>query len=815
MLGGLLGSKFTNKCKHSVKCVKTRLVVITRKKQAMVGFLKKDVAELIAKGFDSKAFERMDALIVEINHARCYDMIEKYCDCLLNQLPSMHKQRECPENATEAVSTLIFAAARFSDLPELCDLRRAFLDRFGSDSDSFVNSEFVENMQRKSFSMDKKLQLMHDITQEFSVSWDVRIFKQKLSSSAPASDESRKGVPVRNGNNEPPGKTISGGNGAVNNVGNKILPKERYEPTPKTVIQKQEIQPGLKGIQKQEIQPGFKGIQKQEIQPGLKGIQVISSVNGGRSHDPSFKRRMAFADEPENIEPQSRPAVPPYSNLNTKIAGSDKHKDKQIGDAISHKQQPPSVQQVGLVKSQDNNPVYIVPPYTKTKVANTIDHTVDHAEDGSSFKKFSRDEDESDPSGHERQPVRQLNYSHDRVLNKVPPPYIKPSVNLVNAADQEFSITGNGGSHAGDIKDKKFIEKQRPMSVRSKRPKQLILDEIDSSNDDRKLLSQTPDLQKRRSDKESAATFYDAGMVKEAHPNGLLAGKVADAIDYQRKPTRTPTEQMQVGKHRVTAYDDDHYDGGKTTGSKLEMAGVIDVAIDYQRKPTRTPTERMQVGKHRAAAYDDDHYDGGKTMGSKIEMPGVIGDAIDYGKLMSRPPRNQVRQGHGSSTAMRDGNYYGVGKTSNPRAPVADEEDDAIDYGKLLHQNPSGQRRGGRRTGNHDRDEEERFMDRLLIHYSKKGLLDNASTGPERPASDHAANESEAYIRRGKAAKPLLHERVVSLPPQPISPTEPRAPTRATSLQPNLFGPTAGRAHPRIPEYEDVAAQMAALRIKQ
>lgn len=121
----------------------------------------------------------------------------------------------------EAVSTLIFAAARFSDLPELCELRRAFLERFGSYIESFVNSEvlnlalwfnfillslpaklmifsvslsflsfnlqFMENMQRKSFSVDKKLQLMQEIAQEFSVSWDYKTFRQKLSNHAPAS----------------------------------------------------------------------------------------------------------------------------------------------------------------------------------------------------------------------------------------------------------------------------------------------------------------------------------------------------------------------------------------------------------------------------------------------------------------------------------------------------------------------------------------------------------------------------------------------------------------------------------------------------
>lgn len=530
---------------------------------------------------------------------------------------------------------------------------------------------------------------------------------------------------------------LGGGNGADNNVSSKILLKGRYEPTPKPIIQ------------------------KQEIQPGLKDIHVISSTNGGRSHDPSSKTRKAFADEPENIEPPSRPTVPTYSKLNAGIVESDKHKDKQVGDAVSHKQQPPSVQQVGLVKSQDNKPVYSVPPYTKTKVVNDTSHAVDHIQDSTPFKRFSRDEDVSDPSGLERQPVRQLNYGQDRVMNKVPPPYVKPSFNQVNA-DQD------GGPRVHDIKDVKSSDMQIPRSVRSRRTKQLVLDEIDGSIDDRKQLSSTPDLRKRQSGREHAATYNDdkngAGMVKGPRSSGSMAGEVADIL------TRTSTEGTR------------------------------------------------QVGKHRATAYDDAYYDEGKVAGLKLAMAGEIGDAIDYGKLMSQAPKYQGRQGHRSSDVTRDEDHYGERKTSNPKSLDGDHADNSIYFGKLLHATPSGQRReGGRWATNYDRyrDDEERAMDRLLMHYSRKGMPESTSTGTRGSASGHVANEGAPYNRQeGKTSKPLLHERVASLPPQPISPREVRAPTRATSLQPNLFTPAVGHAHPRMPDYDEVAARMAALRAK-
>lgn len=46
----------------------------------------------------------------------------------------------------EPMSTLIFAAARFSDLPELCDLRRLFTERYASHMESSVKAEVLNRV---------------------------------------------------------------------------------------------------------------------------------------------------------------------------------------------------------------------------------------------------------------------------------------------------------------------------------------------------------------------------------------------------------------------------------------------------------------------------------------------------------------------------------------------------------------------------------------------------------------------------------------------------------------------------------------------
>lgn len=49
--------------------------------------------------------------------------------------------RECPEECREAVASLMFAAARFADLPELRELRTLFSERYGKSLDYYVNKQ--------------------------------------------------------------------------------------------------------------------------------------------------------------------------------------------------------------------------------------------------------------------------------------------------------------------------------------------------------------------------------------------------------------------------------------------------------------------------------------------------------------------------------------------------------------------------------------------------------------------------------------------------------------------------------------------------
>ncbi|KAK2645699.1 hypothetical protein Ddye_020903 [Dipteronia dyeriana] len=181
MLDGLLGRGFAAKCKSLIKLTKSRIDVIRRKRNATQKFLKKDVADLLSNGLDINAYGRAEGLLAELNVTYCYDFVEQCCNFILKHLSIMQKQRDCPEDLREAVSSMMFATARFSDLPELRDLRHIFQERYGNSLEYFVNQELIEKSTVKPSIMEKKVQLMQDIASEFSIKWDARAFQQRMS----------------------------------------------------------------------------------------------------------------------------------------------------------------------------------------------------------------------------------------------------------------------------------------------------------------------------------------------------------------------------------------------------------------------------------------------------------------------------------------------------------------------------------------------------------------------------------------------------------------------------------------------------------
>ncbi|XP_009789851.1 vacuolar protein sorting-associated protein IST1 [Nicotiana sylvestris] len=179
MLDAWLKSKFYARCKANINLTKTRIEMVKRKRNAMLKYLKNDIADLLKTGLDVNAYSRAEGLLVELNRSRCYDLLDQYCEHISNNLLTMYKQRECPEECREAVSSLIFAAARFADVPELRQLRSVFTERYENSVECYVSKEFVQNLKSLA-TKEMKLQLMKDIASESGIEWNSKALEQKL-----------------------------------------------------------------------------------------------------------------------------------------------------------------------------------------------------------------------------------------------------------------------------------------------------------------------------------------------------------------------------------------------------------------------------------------------------------------------------------------------------------------------------------------------------------------------------------------------------------------------------------------------------------
>ncbi|XP_008793913.2 uncharacterized protein LOC103710082 [Phoenix dactylifera] len=457
MFDSLLGRKFSNKCKHAIKCINSRIAMIRNKKRAMVRFLKKDVADLLNNGHDDNAYGRMDALIVEINHTYCYDMIEQCCESILKQLPTLQKQRECPQEAVEPISTLIFAAARFSDLPELCDLRRLFTERYGSHMESSVKAEFVEKIRKRSFSQEKKLQLIKDIAQEFSVTWDSSAFGHQVSNlSAPKSDQPKNGMHHRGASDDEPSTRLP--NGAKE----EISSKGKHEHAPVSV--------------------------RKRVQE-TKDSHVDTTIEDGFLHDPIEKTRKVVADEPENVEPDFCGAeVPSYIKPRSSQNGTYNH--DQLKDGLAHKWTEdaqgaldtigPEKQAIDAKKSSNGTATNMAPPYTKSyeeKNGNgLICDRLGKAEEGLGYTSL------------ERRPVGRVN--NERLIN-FRPPYVRSGVknppshpdqtiqdSTIDGSDRYDGSEDPKGGVFGDEKRKPKL-KPTPVSVRRRFTRPAVVDTSD------------------------------------------------------------------------------------------------------------------------------------------------------------------------------------------------------------------------------------------------------------------------------------------------------------------------------------------------
>ncbi|PUZ59386.1 hypothetical protein GQ55_4G037000 [Panicum hallii var. hallii] len=803
MFDTLLNSKFYNKCKHAFKCIRTRMAPIRRKKHAMIRFLKKDVADLLANGLDTHAFGRIDGLIVELNHVSCYDMIVGFCDYIGKQLGSLQKQRECPPETREAVSTLIFAAARFPDLPELCDLRLIFTERYGNFVEPFVSLEFVRKLDSTEFTNEEKLQVMQSIAEEFSVSFDAKELKLKL----------------------------------------WTMPESEHDILEKGSRKPAELAMPLSNKQKCNDDGPYESKNKDMLEKGLgKPAELAMPLFDKQECDQDGPHERQIKDMLEKGSWKQAEQAMPLSNKQK--CSKDSPYGKQDKDMLENGSIKPAELSVPLSNKQKGNEdascerKYGAKPACRTeKVKIQLNRKdIQATTDGIGLIDENSRKQQSDKSDKEhlqksvspvdtnrrdtQKDVKKLNRRDGRPSEKELMEAVELDLNglpkngfgAVKFPETESNETVHVNARPKEVVKEHCVEKEneevihhhhpsrpgiaprlenqgRPVSplngiTRNKGPPYAKMNGANMKNPTEKqanngFLYDKPQhfadlgnlVQKGQGVTERATTMLPP-YVKPKSNKQLVNG------DLEK---RTPSDYRKHISGETDHLDEKDVNRPVSVRRRSAKPPAPDVPNNQKKATGQTPSShRSHSSRQNDFKYDLDPKGNGTA------------DVVGGERTTSSSPKHTgVRNG-----ALNHNNDYD--RFMQRQQPEAD--DTAIDFGNLLPRNANGHRRHKNRC-NGNLDEEERMMDKLLMHYSKKGL----------DQTNKADNDPEAQIDSQK--KLSLHPpgRAISLPPESIGPGEEvKVPARSTSLQPDA--PRSVRVHPKMPDFDELAARVNALR---
>lgn len=174
---GLLGPK----CKTCLTLAISRMKLLQNKRDVQLKLMRKEIAQFLQAGQEAIARIRVEHVIREQNIWAAYEILEMFCEFILARVPILESQRECPSELREAVASIIFAAPRCADIPDLLQVRNLFAAKYGKDfiaaaselrPDTSVNRTIIEKLSVSTPSGVSRLKVLKDIAQEYNVEWN-------------------------------------------------------------------------------------------------------------------------------------------------------------------------------------------------------------------------------------------------------------------------------------------------------------------------------------------------------------------------------------------------------------------------------------------------------------------------------------------------------------------------------------------------------------------------------------------------------------------------------------------------------------------
>ncbi|CAL9017282.1 unnamed protein product [Prunus brigantina] len=170
-----------SKCKSLVKQVQMHLTIQKNRRDAIVRQARVDIAQLLQNGQPQQALARVEKLHKDQCLLAAYDQIDHFCSCISISIVHVFKNKtvqDLPSSVGEAMASLIFAASRCGELPELRLLRGLFIEQYGWEFDiasvelrpgNLVNSQLKEKLCINLIPDDVKQGLLSDLVNKSSV----------------------------------------------------------------------------------------------------------------------------------------------------------------------------------------------------------------------------------------------------------------------------------------------------------------------------------------------------------------------------------------------------------------------------------------------------------------------------------------------------------------------------------------------------------------------------------------------------------------------------------------------------------------------
>ncbi|KAK9071465.1 hypothetical protein SSX86_010034 [Deinandra increscens subsp. villosa] len=179
----------TSKCKTAAKLAVARIKLLRNKRQVVVRQMRRDIALLLQSGEDATARIRVEHVMREQNILAANEFVELFCELIVQRLTIIAKQRVCPADLKEGISSVIFAAPRCSEIPELVALRDIFEKKYGKDfvaaatdlrPDCGVNRMLIDKLSVRTPAGEVKLKVLKEIAKEYQIDWDTTESEEEL-----------------------------------------------------------------------------------------------------------------------------------------------------------------------------------------------------------------------------------------------------------------------------------------------------------------------------------------------------------------------------------------------------------------------------------------------------------------------------------------------------------------------------------------------------------------------------------------------------------------------------------------------------------